>query len=257
MIRALALSLFLCFPMFAHADKCDSPEREDFLTFFFRFSGDKAFAASRTVYPLKILAQQYGVDEMGNDVSSAVRSLRSKQQDAQLPSLSSTLQVGNLIAKVHAQSANSTVVQVFGESSEWGQTYHFSLKGKCWFLREFREHSISSQHWVEQQETAPRSQLVPHFYIKQDDQPLRAMLRVLNNLAIVQESITLGDMEEAKTELASLCESVEANADYAIEGREQIAVQLREALSLLSRGGDVEGSTVLANISRILWAKIG
>ena len=242
--------------MFAHAGGCDSAESENFLTFFFHFSGDKAFATSRTVYPLKVLAQQYGIDEIGNDLSSTTRLSRSKQQDAEMPNLSSTLQEGNLIAKVHELSSDSTVVQVFGENSEWGQTYHFSRKGKCWFLREFREHSISNQHWVEQQEKAPRSEFVPHFYIKPDNQPLHAMLRVLNHLAFIQESITLGDMEEAEAELTSLCESVEANTDYAIEGREQIAVQLREALSLFNKGGNAEGSVVLGIVSRTLWAKI-
>lgn len=256
MIRALIISLLLCFPVLAQALACDAAENENFLTFFFHFSGDKTFAVSRTVYPLKVIAQKYGIDEMGNDLSSATRLARSKQQDVELPSLSQTLQNGNLIAKVHEKSSTANVVQVFGENSEWGQTYHFALQGKCWYLREFREHTISDQHWVERQEFTTRPHQVAHFYIKPDNQQVRAMLRVLNHLSIVQESLTLGDTEEAKFELVSLCESVEASADYAIKGREQLANQLREALSLFNRGGDAEGSVLLGIISRTLWATV-
>ena len=88
MTRAYILLWLLIFPMLACAGKCDAPERENFLTFFFRFSGDKDFAIARTVYPLKVLAQQYGIDELGNDVSRVIRFSRTKKQDAELPSLS-------------------------------------------------------------------------------------------------------------------------------------------------------------------------
>jgi len=256
MIRAFTLTLLLCLPVLSHASACDSPERENFLTFFFRFSNTKDFAVSRTLYPLKVLAQKYGVDELGNDLSTSTRLSRSKREDAQLPSLSSTLQDGNLIAKVHEKSADSYVVQVFGQNSEWGQTYHFLRKGNCWFFREFREHSISDQHWVEQQEYAPRSEFVPHFYIKPDNRPLRAMLRVLNHLAFINESIALGDFEDAQAELNSLCDNLEANSEFAIEDNDKIASQLREILSLINRGGEIDGAVLLGNMSRSLWSKV-
>jgi len=256
MIRAFVLPLLLFVPALAWAGVCNSPGREDFLTFFFHFSNTKDFAVSRTIYPLKVLAQKYGIDELGNDLSTSTRLLRPKREDAQLPSLSSTLQEGNLIAKVHEKSADSYVVQVFGQNSEWGQTYHFLRKGNCWFFHEFREHSISDQHWVEQQEYAPRSELVPHFYIKPDNRPLRALLRVLNHLAFINESIALGDYEDALAELNSLCENLEANSEFAIENGNKIASQLREVLSLISRGGETEGAVLLGNMSRTLWSKI-
>jgi len=256
MIRLLVLSLFLWFPVIASGATCDAPENENFLTFFFRFSGDKDFSVSRTLYPLKVLAQQYGIDQLGNNVSSTKRLTRTKKQDGELPGLSSLLQMGNLIAKVHQLSSKSSVVQVYGESSEWAQTYHFSRRGRCWYLKEFREHSVSNKHWVEHQELAPRSEFVPHFYIKQDNQALRNMLRVLNHLAFVRDGLTLGETEDAQIDLLNLCEAVEANTDYAIEEREQVAVELREALSLFNRGADAEGSAILINISRKLWSKI-
>ena len=256
MIRLFSLSFLLLLPLFGHAAACDSAENENFLTFFFRFSGDKDFAVSRTAYPLKVLAQQYGIDELGNDLSKTKRLSRAKKQDAELPSLSAILQRGNLIAKVHEKSPRSAIVQVFGQNSEWGQTYHFARKGKCWSLREFREHTISPRHWVERQEYAPRSELVPHFYIKQDDQPLRRLLRVLNHLSFVIESLTLKDSEDAQAELLTLCEMLEASSDYAIENRDQVALQLREALSVINRGGNIEASVMLSNISRSLWNEI-
>ncbi|MBI5429771.1 MAG: hypothetical protein HY938_04855 [Nitrosomonadales bacterium] len=243
--------------MFAHGAECDPSENENFLTFFFRFSNDKTFATSRTAYPLKMLDQKYGIDEMGEDLSSTTRSLRTRQQDAKRPGLSALLQENSLIAKVHEKSANATVVQVFGENSEWGQTYHFARnKNKCWFLRELREHSISNQHWVEKQEFAPMSHLVPHFFIKPDLQSTRMMLRVLDHLSFIQENMAQGDLEDVKTELGRLFESLEANPDYAIEDRDQLARELRDILALYNKGQDVEGTSRLGKISRALWTKV-
>lgn len=256
MIRSLILSILIILPMSAHADACDSAEREDFLSFFFRFSGGKNFASSRTIYPLKVVTQVYGIDEMGNDLSVSGVSYRSKQQDADLPSLANLLQGESMVAKVHKESAKDYVVQVFGDNPDVGETLHFSRNGNCWRLRENRKHSVSNQHWVVQQENSPDSDLVPHFYSKPDNQELRAMLRVLNHLSLVQDDIMLGDTEEAKTELAYLIENLEAKNDYAIEGREQVAREFREALSLLNKNRIFEGATILGNADRTLWGKI-
>ena len=256
MIRSLILALLIVLPMSAHADACDSAEREDFLSFFFRFSGSKKFSTSRTVYPLKVVTQVYGIDELGNDLSVSGVSYRSKQQDAELPSLANLLQEEAMIAKVHKESDHAFVVQVFGDAPDQGETLHFSRNGNCWRLTENRKHSLSNQHWVVQQENATDSDLVPHFYSKPDNQELRAMLRVLNHLSLVQDDIMLGDTEEAKIELAYLIENLEAKNDYAIEGRDQVARQFREALSLFSKNRIFEGSTILGNANRALWGNI-
>jgi len=256
MIRCLLLATLIALPMPGYAAVCDSTESEDFLNFFFRFSGSKKFSISRTDYPLKVVTQVYGVDEMGNDLSLSGVSYRSKQQDAELPSLANFLQKEHMIAKVHEDSAHVFVVQIFGDNTDQGETLHFSQKGKCWRLNENRIHSLSNQHWVVQQENPSNSALVPHFYTKPDNQELKAMLRVLNHLSLVQGSIMLGDLEEAKTELAYLIENLEAKNDYAIEGREQIVKQFREVGSLLNKNRTYEAATIFGNANRALWGKI-
>ncbi len=256
MIRCLILAILITLPMSAHAVVCDATEREDFLSFFFRFSGSKNFASSRTVYPLKVVAQVYGIDEMGNDLSVSGNSYRSKSEDAEHPSLANLLQKESLIAKVHEKSANKFVVQVFGDNPAQGETLHFSRKGNCWLLNENRIHSLSNQHWVDQQENSQNSHLVPHFYSKPDNHELKAMLRVLSHLSQVQGDLIIGDTEEAKTELEYLIESLEAKNDYAIEGRDKVVRQIREALSLLSNSRTFEAGIILGNVDRALWGKI-
>ncbi len=252
----LILFIILCLPFFANAGVCEATEHEDFLSFFFRFSGSKNFASDRTVYPLKVVTQVYGIDETGNDLSVSGVSYRSKQQDADLSSLANLLQEENMIAKVHEISAKAFVVQIFGNDPDQGETLHFSLNGNCWFLKESRKHSLSNQHWVIQQEKAPKSPLVPHFYAKPDNQQLRAMLRVLNHLSLVRDDVSLGDIDEAMTELSYLIDNLEARNNYAIEGREQVARQLREALSSFNNDAIIQGSIILGNVGRTLWGKI-
>ncbi|MDX8385347.1 MAG: hypothetical protein R8M11_02390 [Gallionella sp.] len=256
MIRSLILSILIVLPMSVHADACDSAEPEDFLSFFFRFSGSKNFSASRTIYPLKVITQVYGIDEMGSDLSVSGISYRSKQQDAELHSLSYLIQKESLIAKVHEGSPNYFVVQVFGDNPNVGETLHFSRKANCWFLKENRKHSLSNQHWVDQQDSSQESPLVPHFYSKPSNEELKATLRVLKHLSLLQDAIFLGAIEDAKIELAYLSESLEAKNEYAIEGREQIARDCREALSLLNKNRDFDATSLLSKIVHTLWRKI-
>ena len=256
MTRCLILAILITLPLSAHAAVCDSTEREDFLSFFFRFSGSKNFSTSRTVYPLKVVSQIYGIDEMGEDLSMSGVSYRSKLHDADLPSLANLMQQESMMAKVHKESADAFVVQVFGNNPNQGDTLHFSRKDNCWRLNENRKHSLSNQHWVVQHENPTNTALVPHFYTKPDNHELKAMLRVLNHLSTVQDAIVLGDMQEAKMELAYLIENLEAKNDYSIEGRDQLVRQFREALSLLSKNRIFNGATMLANANRTLWDKI-
>ena len=256
MIRSLILSILLILPMSAYADACDSAEPEDFLSFFFRFSGSKNFSASRTVYPLKVVTQVYGIDEMGNDLSVSGVSYRSKQQDARLPSLSNLLQEESQIAKVHKGSPDYFVVQVFGDNPDAGETLHFSRKANCWFLDENRKHSLSNQHWVDQQDSSQKSPLLPHFYSKPSNQDLKAMVRVLKHLSLIQDAIYLGAIEDAKVELNYLSDSLKAKNDYAIEGREQIARDCRKVLSLLNKNRSFDASSILSKVIRDLWRKI-
>jgi len=254
--HALLFSLLLCFSQFAQAEKCNSPTDENFLTFFHHFTSDKSFAIGRTLYPLKVRAQQYGIDQLGNDLSSAIRLYRTEQEDKAIPTLAVTMQQGNLLAKVHETSATTSVVQLFADNPEWGQTYHFSLRGKCWFLREFREHTVSPEHWVKHQESAPRSASTPHFYIKHDNLQLRAMLHVLNHLSFVLESLTSRDTDDAQAELLSLTENLDHNTEYSIKNRQEIVERLHKVLALFDQGEDANAAALLGDISRNLWLEI-
>lgn len=61
--------------------------------------------------------------------------------------------------------------------------------------------------------------------------PLLPLLRVLDDLAYIVECAALDIMGEGKSELSRLCDHLENDASHAIEGRQEIAVELRQALA--------------------------
>lgn len=65
---------------------------------------------------------------------------------------------------------------------------------------------------------------------------LNPILRTLNALISVLESVAYTYTGEAKSELYSLCENLDNDPAYAFEGRETLILKLREVLALF-RGG--------------------
>ncbi|MBS1190553.1 MAG: hypothetical protein H6R10_2345 [Rhodocyclaceae bacterium] len=88
MLRLLAFVFLVGLPQQSFAAVCKAGEPEDFSAFFTHFSDDKPFAVSRTLFPLRQLRWEYGIDSKGNDVSSPVPSRASKAEFSATPSLS-------------------------------------------------------------------------------------------------------------------------------------------------------------------------
>lgn len=134
--------LFFCIFLLS-ANACTIPANEDFSTFFSRFSGEKTFAESRTIYPLRVLTWEYGIDENGKDESAPILSYVYKQEDEKhLNLLSTYMKENGLKSEIESLTPDAAVVHVFKEDTDWSMTYHFSRKGKFWFLSEFQNHSL-------------------------------------------------------------------------------------------------------------------
>lgn len=81
------------------------------------------------------------------------------------------------------------------------------------------------------------------------------LLKFLDDLAYVFESVACDYTGEGKTELSRLCDELQ-NGDYKIEDRAEILAKCREALKLYYGMHYHEGSRILSHISRDLWRKI-
>lgn len=134
--------LFICIFLLS-ASACTTTANEDFSIFLSRFSEEKTFAKSRTIYPLKVLTWEYGIDENGKDESAPILSYISKQEDEKyLNSLSSYMKENGLKSKIESLTPDAAVVHVFKEDTDWSMTYHFSRKGRSWYLIEFQNQSL-------------------------------------------------------------------------------------------------------------------
>ena len=90
---------------------------------------------------------------------------------------------------------------------------------------------------------------------------MNPILKTLNALMSVLESVACSYTGEARSELYSLCENLDSDPAYAFEGREPFIFKLREVLALF-RGGEREdrygyGSRILGAVSRDLWGLYG
>lgn len=142
MLRALALPLSLIWSTFAVAGNCTAPAPEDFAPFFSRFSDDKSFSVERTVFPLRALKWEYGVDSKGRDESAPRRFTVSKKRYAATPSVSNTIKDNGLTSRYKPEKTGAVVVEIFKEGSDWFTSHHFKRVGNCWYLYEYQDHSL-------------------------------------------------------------------------------------------------------------------
>jgi hypothetical protein len=120
---------------------CDPRQPEDFSAFFASFSGDKAFAVDRTIYPSLRVRYEYGIEE-GKQQITEVKVRVSKQEDRKYPALGETMKSVGLESTAKEVSRTETVVEVFKPGTNGLVTYHFSLRRGCWFLREIQNHAL-------------------------------------------------------------------------------------------------------------------
>jgi hypothetical protein len=141
-MRILVLIFAMLLPVSAFSSECKSGKSEEFTNFFTRFANDKMFATSRITWPLPAIRWEFSVDEAGNDEYTPVRTLILQEQYSASPSLSEFISQNNMKSKIQSLTANTAVVEIFKEDTDWSMTYHFSLTGNCWVLQEFQNHSL-------------------------------------------------------------------------------------------------------------------
>jgi hypothetical protein len=81
------------------------------------------------------------------------------------------------------------------------------------------------------------------------------LLKFLDDLAYVFESVACDYTGEGKTELSRLCDKLQ-NGEYKIEERAETLAKCNAALELYYERHYHEGSRILSQISRELWRKI-
>lgn len=140
LLLALFLSLFILTSGYAHTCKVSSSE--NFQIFFDRFLVEKEFAISRTVYPVRHLKQEYGLNENGQEDSSATLTLLTEKQYKEALPLSTFIQENKLIFEIKMRSKNVATVKVYKSDTDWVLEYHFIQKHRCWFLREIEDLSL-------------------------------------------------------------------------------------------------------------------
>jgi hypothetical protein len=138
-IAAIAAVFMIAMPGQVHA--CDSTHPENFTTFFTRFSGDKAFALSRTIYPSTRTHYEYRMEDGKQQITERQRKV-AKRDDANYPPLGEYIKSIGLESKAQVLSADEAIVEIFKPHTSGLLTYHFSLTRGCWFLREIQNHSL-------------------------------------------------------------------------------------------------------------------
>ena len=121
---------------------CSPRHPERFSEFLTRFSADKEYAATRTVFPLRVLVWEYGADANGQDMSRVKQSRISRTQYLKSPSLAEHMEENELTSMVKRQTKTVAVLEVFKDSSDWLVSLHFRLQKGCWFLWKEEDQSL-------------------------------------------------------------------------------------------------------------------
>lgn len=132
----LLLSLTLC--AHAGAQECQTEEPENFNLFLYRFTGDKAFAVGRSLYPLSVVEYRHGVD--GMDARPLKQSLLAREEDEKLPTIEALIRENGLVSQVLAADFRAAVVEIYKDGADRATSYHFRRRGRCWYLHEVRNH---------------------------------------------------------------------------------------------------------------------
>ncbi|OAM53071.1 hypothetical protein A7981_06525 [Methylovorus sp. MM2] len=136
------IGLFTQSPLI-YAAECSASHQEVFADFFNRFSSEKKFAVSRTIYPLRVLLLEFGLnDKLEDDYSSSFKlKLTSKAEDSKYPSLGNYMNDNGLVAETNIKT-RTTEVHVFKPDTDWSVMYRFLMKKHCWYLHEIEDDSL-------------------------------------------------------------------------------------------------------------------
>jgi hypothetical protein len=120
---------------------CDAKHPEDFTSFFTKYSDDKEFALSRTIYPSLRTRYEYRIEDGKQQITERQRKV-ARQDDAKFPPLGEYMKSIGLESRPQQITKNEATVELSKPGSQGLLTYHFSLTRGCWFLREVQNHSL-------------------------------------------------------------------------------------------------------------------
>ncbi len=145
LMRKLVLAALLLVGSFSVlASECTQRMPESFDTFLERFSSDHDFAIRRTVFPLRILKWEYGLDEKGKDVSAPEKWNISRSDYAGWPKLDAALKDNKQLAfRIGRNSGTKAVFEVFQPNTDWIVLFHFKAKKGCWYFWQYEDKSLS------------------------------------------------------------------------------------------------------------------
>jgi hypothetical protein len=140
-MRTISFFVLIAFVSASYA-KCEVATKESFDDFFPRFAASKDFATDRTIYPSKTIRHEYGLDSQGKGVDVSVETVVTKKMDAPYPPIGEFMKTNSMESKQKSLSSRHAVVDIYKPNSDWLLSYHFQLKGRCWYLHHIEDHSL-------------------------------------------------------------------------------------------------------------------
>lgn len=132
------LLLLLLLPLNAFA-QCTAPGPEPFAAFIEAFGRDKAFAITRTEYPLLMLGHGQAAYEEGAGIT---RTRVPQADDAAAPTLAELARADGLHMSTSSLTASAATVRMEKPDTDYVLEYVFVRKGRCWYLRQVQNHSL-------------------------------------------------------------------------------------------------------------------
>jgi hypothetical protein len=129
----------LLLPLIAQAE-CMSNAPEPFGKFINVFARDKAFATSRTRYPISVLRHELGSTN-GDEKYDMVDTTVSKAEDAATPTIETIVRNTGLEMSTSMLNKANATVELAKPETDWLVTFHFERKGHCWYLKRIEDHS--------------------------------------------------------------------------------------------------------------------
>ena len=142
MRHLLFLILFLTlFCPLASVAECQPGAVEPFERFIAVFARDKAFAATRTRYPLPVRRHETGYED-GKVVDELVDTVLSKADDAAALAMGIFARENGLQLTTSSVQKTRATVRMEKPGTDWLLTYHFRRNGSCWYLQRIEDHSL-------------------------------------------------------------------------------------------------------------------
>jgi hypothetical protein len=144
-MRKLVLAALLLVGSFSVlASDCTQRKPESLDNFLERFSTDHDFANTRTIFPLRVLKWEFGLDEKGKDVSAPEKWKISRSDYAGWPRLDKVLKDNKQLAsRISSNSGTKAIFEIFQPNTDWIVLFHFKSQKGCWYFWQYEDRSLS------------------------------------------------------------------------------------------------------------------